>query len=106
MAAGALVLAAAGCGGGNGSSQPNGRKIFKSAGCARCHTLAAAGAHGTFGPDFDTSEKLTLAQIERIVAGGGGGMPGFRGRLSAAEITAVARFVYGATHAGAGGASR
>jgi mono/diheme cytochrome c family protein len=90
----------AGCGGGHSSPRPDGRKTFESAGCAGCHTLAAAGARGTFGPNFDTSEKLTLAQIERIVTGGGGGMPSFRDRLSPAEIRAVARFLYDATHGG------
>ena len=97
LAAGA-ILAVTGCGGANESSRPDGRKVFDSAGCGGCHTLAAAGARGTFGPNFDTSEKLTLAQIERIVAGGGGGMPAFSDRLSRAEIAAVSRFLYVATH--------
>jgi mono/diheme cytochrome c family protein len=101
-----MALAAAGCGDDNGSPRPDGRKVFASAGCGGCHTLAAAGARGSFGPNFDTSEKLTLAQIERTVAGGGGGMPSFRDRLSPAEIRAVARFLYGATHSGARKTSR
>ena len=86
-----------GCGG-NASSRPDGRQVWQTAGCGGCHTLGAAGSRGTAGPNFDTSEKLTLAQIERIVAGGGGGMPAFGDRLSRGEIAAVARFLHRATH--------
>ena len=98
-----LALTAGGCG---GSSPPDGRRLFRSTGCGHCHTLAAAGAHGRNGPDLDTSERLTRAQIERQLVGASGDMPSYSGRLSKAERAAVAAFVYDATHAGAGGTSR
>jgi mono/diheme cytochrome c family protein len=34
-----------------------GKAVFTSAGCAACHTLSAAGAKGTVGPDLDTALK-------------------------------------------------
>jgi mono/diheme cytochrome c family protein len=96
-----LVLALAGCGG-RGSShqsaggQPTGAEIFGSAGCAKCHTLAAAGSHGTVGPNLDQLQPA-YDRIVRQVQTGGGGMPSFRGKLSAKDIQAVALYVTGAT---------
>jgi mono/diheme cytochrome c family protein len=77
-----------------------------SSGCGGCHTLKAAGTRGQVGPDFDTSEKLTVAQIEQQMVVGNGGMPSFRDRLSSAQRAALARFIHDATHPGARGASR
>jgi mono/diheme cytochrome c family protein len=97
----ALALAAAGCGG-QGSSrhaaagQPTGEQIFASAGCAKCHTLAAAGSHGTVGPNLDQLQPA-YDRIVRQVQNGGGGMPSFRSKLSLHEIQAVALYVTGAT---------
>ncbi len=96
----ALAVAAAGCGGSSGDDTQralqgdpaNGAKVFASAGCGSCHTLAAAGATGTAGPNLDelTLSELSVAtQVER----GGAGMPAFAGRLSAQEIADVAAFV-------------
>jgi cbb3-type cytochrome c oxidase subunit III len=54
---GALLVLGAGCGtGGKATSgdQQNGSKLF-TAKCAGCHTLAAAGARGTVGPNLDDS---------------------------------------------------
>jgi mono/diheme cytochrome c family protein len=71
----------------------DGGKIFK-AECAGCHTLAAAGAHGTVGPNLDQlGPKLTLAIIVRQVTSGGSIMPPFSGKLSTAQIQAVAKYV-------------
>jgi cbb3-type cytochrome c oxidase subunit III len=69
----------------------DGKTIFQ-AECASCHTLAAAAAHGTIGPNLDQlkpSETIATHQVEV----GGGVMPAFKGKLSAAQIAAVAKFV-------------
>lgn len=74
-----------------------GRAVFGSAGCGTCHTLRTAGTSGLIGPDLD-SLRPTYAQVRAKVSRGGGGMPSFSGRLSAAQIRDVAAFV--ATSAG------
>jgi cytochrome c553 len=74
-----------------------GALVFRSAGCGGCHTLRAANAHGTIGPNLDERRpgfEQTRVQVER----GGGLMPSFAGKLTAAEIRDVAAFV--ATRAG------
>ena len=96
----AAALGAAGCSSSDDSRQglrAQGRAIFRSAGCGHCHTLAAAGAHGHVGPDFDTSERLTRAQILQELNAGVGGMPSFRRRLSDRQEAALAEFLYRAT---------
>jgi mono/diheme cytochrome c family protein len=100
----ALLLASvlAGCGGQGAqheaapAASADGAAIFASAGCAGCHTLAAARSHGTAGPNLD---QLAPAydQIVRQVQGGGDGMPSFRTKLSTEQIRAVALYVMGAT---------
>ena len=72
--------------------KPDGKAIFASAGCATCHTLAAAGATGTVGPNLDEAKPSVDKAIERITQGKGV-MPSFQGQLTAAEIRAVAEFV-------------
>jgi mono/diheme cytochrome c family protein len=79
-------------GGGGKAAAPNGKQIFASAGCAGCHTLKAAGATGTVGPNLDQL-KPAEPVVERQVTNGGAAMPAFKGRLTPAEITAVAKFV-------------
>jgi cbb3-type cytochrome c oxidase subunit III len=74
-----------------GGAATDGKSIFAT-NCASCHTLKAAGATGTVGPNLDTL-KPTEPVVERQVTNGGGGMPPFKGQLSAAEIKAVAEFV-------------
>jgi cbb3-type cytochrome c oxidase subunit III len=69
----------------------NGKAIF-SANCASCHTLKAAGSSGTVGPNLDQL-KPSQAIVEHQVTNGGGVMPAFKGKLSPAQITAVAKFV-------------
>jgi len=72
----------------------DGAKIFKGAGCAGCHTLAAAGSTGTVGPNLDQlGSTLTVAVVTHQVEVGGGPMPAFQGKLSAAQIQAVAQYV-------------
>jgi mono/diheme cytochrome c family protein len=60
--------------------------------CASCHTLAAAHAKGTVGPNLD-EKKPSESRVLRQVTDGGGGMPAFGGRLSKAQIAAVAAYV-------------
>jgi mono/diheme cytochrome c family protein len=60
--------------------------------CASCHTLAAAHSGGTVGPNLDQL-KPSLAVVQRQVTNGGGGMPAFGGRLTPAQIHAVAQYV-------------
>jgi mono/diheme cytochrome c family protein len=79
-------------GGGGQEAAPDGKQVFASAGCGSCHTLKAAGATGTVGPNLDAA-KPTETKAETQVTNGGGGMPPFKGQLSAAEIKAVATFV-------------
>jgi mono/diheme cytochrome c family protein len=84
--------AGGGGGGGTNAAAPDGKQIFTSAGCAGCHTLKAAGATGTVGPNLDAL-KPTEAKVDHQVTVGGGAMPAFKGQLTPAEITAVAKFV-------------
>jgi DNA-binding beta-propeller fold protein YncE len=74
------------------AAAPSGKQVFVSAGCGGCHTLAAAGSSGTTGPNLDDA-KPSADTVEGIVTSGAGIMPSFKGRLSAAEIEAVAQFV-------------
>jgi mono/diheme cytochrome c family protein len=60
--------------------------------CASCHTLAAANAKGTIGPNLDQL-KPPEAVVVRQVTDGGGGMPAFGGRLSTAQIAAISAYV-------------
>ncbi len=74
------------------TAAPNGKAVFASAGCGACHTLKAAGATGNVGPNLDQL-KPAEPVVERQVTNGGAAMPAFKGRLSPAEIKAVAAFV-------------
>jgi cbb3-type cytochrome c oxidase subunit III len=91
----AYVAAVAGQGG--GSTKPpsqvgtDGKAIFQ-ANCASCHTLKAANANGTIGPNLDQL-KPPLARVKHQVEVGGGVMPAFKGRLTPAQIDVVAKFV-------------
>jgi mono/diheme cytochrome c family protein len=75
-----------------------GRRLFVSAGCGACHTVAAAHTQGRIGPDFDTSEQLTRAQILLQLDAGGGGMPSFRDSLTSQQKNAVIEFVFDVLH--------
>ena len=89
-----LALAACGGGGGGGDGGSGGtpEKQFASLGCASCHTLEAAGAKGRVGPNLDEL-KADAETTARQITNGGGGMPSFKGKLSAAEIEALAQWV-------------
>jgi mono/diheme cytochrome c family protein len=77
-------------GGGGGST--DGKSLFASAGCGSCHTLKAANATGTVGPNLDQSTITEAAEVKQI-ENGGGGMPAFKDQLSKAQIEALAKFV-------------
>ena len=79
-------------GGGFASLGTDGAAIFKGAGCAGCHTLAAAGATGTTGPNLDQLKPSTAIVAHQVMVGGGL-MPAFQGKLSPAQIQAVAKYV-------------
>lgn len=79
-----------------GAALAEGKRIFASAGCVACHTLKAAGATGTVGPNLDEKKPSFDKVIERVT-NGKPPMPSFRGKLSATEIQAVARFVSSST---------
>lgn len=79
---------------GGAAAAPSGKEVFSSASCGGCHTLAAAGSSGTSGPNLDNATP-SADTVEAIVTSGAGTMPSFKGRLSAADIKAVAQFVSG-----------
>jgi mono/diheme cytochrome c family protein len=83
-------------GGGGGGSQANsaGAKVFADAGCKNCHTLKAAGANGTVGPNLDQLQP-SAALVSKQVRNGGGVMPSFKGKLSPKQIQDVADYVSG-----------
>ena len=73
-----------------------GKRVFASAGCGGCHTLADAGAHGTVGPNLDEAHPPVSLVLDRVQHGQGG-MPAFTGQLSETQIEAVARYVAAAS---------
>jgi mono/diheme cytochrome c family protein len=76
----------------SGAASTAGKAVFTSAGCATCHTLKDAGATGSVGPNLDQLQPSAGA-VSGIVRSGGGGMPSFSGKLSDAQIAAVATYV-------------
>lgn len=68
-----------------------GKEIFL-ANCGSCHTLADAGTTGKIGPNLDQL-KPSLSRVQRQVINGGTVMPAFKGQLTPAQITAVAKYV-------------
>jgi mono/diheme cytochrome c family protein len=74
-----------------GAGATDGKAIFSS-NCGSCHTLAAAGAKGSVGPNLDKL-KPDEQRVRKQVENGGAAMPSFGGKLSAAQIAAVAKFV-------------
>lgn len=75
-----------------------GKSIFTTtAGCAGCHTLAAANATGKIGPNLDTA-KPDVALIVSRVTNGKGLMPSFKDSLTLQQIADVTAFVFQSTH--------
>ena len=84
---------------GNGGAAPvtpaliaQGKTVFATAGCTGCHTLKDAGATATVGPNLDDARPSASLVIDRVTSGQGG-MPPFSGKLSSAQIQAVAAYV-------------
>ena len=73
-------------------SASDGKGIFIEAGCAACHTLAAAGARATIGPNLDDLKPSKPAVVEAVTHGIGA-MLSFEGKLSSEQIQTVAQFV-------------
>ncbi|MBA2461059.1 MAG: c-type cytochrome [Actinobacteria bacterium] len=77
---------------GGGGDAAAGEAVFASSGCGGCHTLEAAGATGTVGPNLDESQPELDLVVERVTDGKGV-MPSFGGDLSDEEIQNVAAYV-------------
>jgi mono/diheme cytochrome c family protein len=87
-----------------------GKAVFASSGCAACHTLKAAGATGTVGPNLDQTLKgkdaafihQSIVEPNAYIAPGypKGVMPeSFGTSLSKKQIDDLVAFVYTSTHA-------
>jgi cbb3-type cytochrome c oxidase subunit III len=79
---------------GNAATSKNptsGKDIFV-ANCGSCHVLKDAGTSGNVGPNLDQLSP-DLSRVQRQVINGGGVMPAFKGTLTPAQITAVAKYV-------------
>ena len=87
-------------GGGGGAQQASaqGKKVFTQ-NCGGCHTLKEAGTKGQVGPNLDTL-KPNKPTVRHQVLTGGGPMPSFKGKLSNAQINAVATYVSSVTGGG------
>jgi mono/diheme cytochrome c family protein len=79
---------------GGGADLAAGKKVFASAGCGACHTLADAGTNGNVGPNLDDL-KPNVQTVSKQVVNGGSGMPPFKGQLTPQQIEAVAKYVAG-----------
>jgi cytochrome c oxidase subunit II len=88
------------------AADDSGRAVFARMGCGSCHTLAAAGSTGQFGPDLDSrlgnhTRATLIAQITAPASGGGfSGMPtDFGSRMSARELDSLVDFLLAAREA-------
>lgn len=66
--------------------------------CARCHQAGGEGYRGVY-PALNENPLVTLEDPQpmlEIILDGRGGMPGFRGSLTDAEIAQIASYVRGA----------
>jgi cytochrome c6 len=91
--------AAASTGAAGGAAQGDaaaGKKVFETAGCTSCHTLADAGATGTVGPNLDEAKPSHDLAVERVT-NGKPPMPPFKDQLSEQQIQDVAAYVVQAT---------
>jgi cytochrome c2 len=99
--------------GGGGGANAAGKKAFTDNGCVACHTLTAAGSHGTVGPDLDkiaqyaktAGQPLDAFIRESIVDPNKyiekgypkGVMPETFGSLPPATIDALVKFISGSS---------
>ncbi len=70
-----------------------GRALFNRTDCGQCHTLADAGASGSYAPSLDGNAHLTRELALDRLTNGQGDMPSFAGILSNAEIATLAAYV-------------
>jgi mono/diheme cytochrome c family protein len=73
-----------------------GSAVFAGNGCAGCHTLNAAHATGTVGPNLDQL-KPDYRAVTAQVTNGGPGMTAFKSTLSSQQIADVAAYVVNST---------
>jgi mono/diheme cytochrome c family protein len=76
----------------SGTPATSGAQVFASSGCGGCHTLKAAGANGSVGPNLDQL-RPSAAAVAAIVRSGGGSMPSFASKLTETEINRLASYV-------------
>ena len=76
--------------------ETKGAAVFSSAGCGSCHTLAAAHATGTVGPNLDQL-KPDYRSVTAQVTNGGASMPSFKGTLKTQQIADVSAYVVKST---------
>src|SRR5262249_209319 len=84
---------------GGGGNATAGKAVFASAGCASCHTLKAAGATGTVGPNLDDAKPPASLLADRV-PNAQAPRPSFKGPPSAQQIQDVAAYVFQSTHGG------
>ncbi len=76
---------------GGGRTTASGKTLFEN-NCSACHGVAGQGGNG--GPPLrGVAAVRNVAHVLRQIKAGGGGMPAFRGRLSAPDIGVLARYV-------------
>jgi uncharacterized cupredoxin-like copper-binding protein/cytochrome c2 len=77
-----------------------GRAVWNASGCGSCHTMAAAGANGTVGPNLDQlkpGQARVRAVVQNGFTAGGIQMPAFAD-MSQTDLNNIAAFVYASTH--------
>jgi cytochrome c oxidase subunit II len=92
-----------GGGGGGETAAAEGEQIFTAQGCGSCHTLAAAGASGTVGPDLGKLENTEAAFVRESIVDPSadveqgfpdGVMPAdFGDKLSPEELDALVKYL-------------
>ncbi len=75
-----------------GAATPSAKALWQRGFCAGCHTMKAARATGTIGPNLDRSKPSRALVIKRVTFGKGA-MPSFRRQFNKAQIAAIATFV-------------
>ena len=83
-------------GGGSEGDAAAGEAIFAENGCGSCHTLEAAGASGTIGPNLDETQPDFDLVVDRVT-NGSGAMPSFGDSLDEQQINDVAAYVVEST---------
>ncbi|HEX6388288.1 MAG TPA: cytochrome c [Solirubrobacteraceae bacterium] len=76
----------------SGGDAANGKRLFSALGCKGCHTFAAAGSHGTVGPDLDVAGP-SRATVVNVLKRPRGVMPDFSKKVSVQEREDLAAFV-------------